>query len=57
MPRRPPSAEINKISVFNVYLHDSVIYRQHICLIVNKSRKHVSSIESGGSGAGGAPCL
>ena len=44
MPRRPPSAELNKISVFIVYLHDSaVICRQHICLIVNKSRKHVNS--------------
>jgi hypothetical protein len=41
MPRRPPSAKLNKISVFIVYLNDSVICRQHICLIVNKSRKHV----------------
>ena len=43
MPRRPPSAELNKISVFIVYLHDSVICRQHICLIVNKNHKHVNS--------------
>ena len=44
MPRRPPSVKLNKISVFIVYLYDSaVICRQHIWLIVNKSRKHVNS--------------
>ena len=45
MPRRPRNL-ILKISVFIVYLHDSVIYispEYLFTVIVNKSRKHVNS--------------